>query len=211
MDKINKIRDIAKTYFINPVAGHDWFHVERVYKLGIKIGKSEKANIDVLKVAVLLHDIARKDEDSGKIKCHAKEGSKMAKEILTAIGFPKAEIIKICYAIKVHRYQTQIKPTTLEGKILQDADRLDALGAICIGRIFSYGGEHLRPMYDPKIPPSPHYTSNAATSLNHFFEKILKLKPETFNTKSAKKIAEQRYNFTKKFVERFLKEWKGDI
>lgn len=207
MNKIKKIEKIAKSYFKNPVAGHDWFHVERVYRMAIKIGKQEKANMEILKPAALLHDIARKKEDTGKIECHAKEGSKMARKILKELDFTSDKIEKIAYAINVHRYKLQLKPTTLEAQILQDVDRLDALGAICIGRIFTYGGEHKRPMYDPRIPPQPNYTSNAATSINHFFEKILKLKPETFNTKMTQKIAQQRYQFTKEFIERFLKEW----
>jgi len=209
--KIDKIARIAKSFFKNAVAGHDWFHVERVYNLAIKIGKIEKADFDLLKTAALLHDIARKYEDLGKVKCHGEGGAKIAKKILSDLRFSKEEIEKICYAIKAHRYKTQTKPITLEAKILQDADRLDALGAICISRVFSYGGEHLRPIYDPKIPPNPHYTSNAATSINHFFEKILKLKPETFNTKTGRKIAKDRYKYTQEFVERFLKEWKGKL
>jgi len=211
MTKINEVKKIAKTYFKNPVSGHDWFHVERVYRIAVRIGKAEKADMTILKPAVLLHDIARKKEDLGKIKCHAQEGAKMAKKILSNLDYSKEKINQIAYAISVHRYKLQIKPKTLEAQILQDADRLDALGAINVGRVFSYGGEHRRPIYDPKIPPKPYYNSDATTSLNHFFEKILKLKPKTFNTKTGRQIAKERYQYSKNFVKRFLLEWRGKL
>lgn len=211
MSELDQIAKISKKYFKNPVTGHDWFHVERVYQIAIKIGKDEKANIGILKPATLLHDIARKKEDMGKIKCHAQEGVKMARKILKNFNFPEEKIEKIAYVIKVHRYKQQIKPKTLEAQILQDADRLDSLGAINVGRIFSYGGEHKRPMHDPKIPPKSHYGSNSATSINHFFEKIFKLKPKTFNTKAGQQLALERYRYTKNFVKRFLQEWEGKL
>lgn len=211
MTKIDKIKKIAKTYFVNAVAGHDWFHVERVYRSAVKIGKKEKANLKIIKPAALLHDIARKKEDLRKVDCHAEEGAKMAKKILTGLGYKESQIKKIAYAIESHRYRKQIKPKTLEAKILQDADRLDALGAISIGRIFSYGGEHQRPLYDPGKPPKTYYDSHAATSINHFFEKIFDLKPELFNTKTARLLAKERYSYTKQYVERFLKEWEGKL
>jgi uncharacterized protein len=209
MKNTDKIIKIAKTYFVNPVAGHDWFHVERVYNLARKIGQAEKADMEILEPAALLHDIARKKEDSGKIECHAQEGAKMAKEILQKINYPENLIDQISYAISVHRYRLKINPETLEAKILQDADRLDALGAISIGRVFTYGGGHKLPMYDPDLPPKDYYNSNAATSLNNFFERVLPLKPETFKTETGKLIAKERYQYTKDFVERFLAEWEG--
>lgn len=211
MNKIKKIIQIAKNYFQNPIAGHDWFHVGRVYKNALKISKNENVDMDILEAAVFLHDIARKKEDAGKTECHAKEGAKMARKILSDLDFPKNKIDPVAYAIESHRYRSQVKPETLEAKILQDADRLDALGATSIGRIFSYGGAHNRPIYDPNLPPKSYYDSNAATSINHFFEKTFQLKPETFNTKTARKIAEEKYSYMKDFVERFLKEWQGEV
>jgi len=208
MTKINEVKKIAKTYFKKPVSGHDWFHV---YRIAVKIGKAEEADMSILKPAALLHDIARKKEDMVKVECHAQEGAKMAKKILNNLSYSKEKIKKIAYAISVHRYKSQIKPKTLEAQILQDADRLDALGAISVGRIFSYGGEHKRPMYNPKIPPKPYYDSNAVTCINHFFEKIFKLKPKTFNTKTGRQIAKERYKYSRNFVKRFLLEWKGKL
>lgn len=211
MNKIDQIKNISKTYFENPMAGHDWSHVERVYNLSEKIARSENADLDIVRISALLHDIARKKEDLCEVECHANEGSKMAQEILSKLKFDPIIIQKVSHAISCHRYKKKIKPDTLEAKILQDADRLDALGAVCIGRIFTFGGEKKRPMYDPKLPPRSFYDGNGATSLNHFFEKIFYLKPSEFNTKTAKEIAKKRYSFTKLFVKRFLDEWEGKI
>lgn len=211
MQDIEKIKTIARGYFKNAVAGHDWFHVERVYRLARIIGKAEKADMSIIEPAALLHDIARRKEDSQEVECHATEGAHMAAGILRKLGYPEEKIQKIAYCIDVHTYRKQIKPKFLEAQIMQDADRLDALGAIAIGRIFSYGGEHKRPMHNPKIKPAKHYVSNAATSINHFYEKILKMTPSSFNTKTARRIAKGRYAFVKEYVDRFLKEWDGKI
>ena len=188
---------------------HEFSHVERVYRLAIKIGKKEKADLDILKAAALLHDIARGNEERGEIECHAETGAEIARKILERTDFPKEKIKSVANCIKIHRYKKNLKAETKEEKILQDADRLDALGAISIGRIFSYGGKHGRPLYNPLTPPKSYYASNAKTSINHFYEKIFKIKPETFNTQSAKKIAKHRYNFVKGFVKEFLFEWEG--
>ncbi len=189
--------------------GHDFSHTERVYENAIKISKGENIDLDVVKAAALLHDIAREMEDTEKIKCHAKEGAKIAKKILRDAGFPKEKTEKVIHAIEAHRYSKNKKAETKEAKVIQDADRLEALGAICIGRIFRYGAKKGRPLYDPKIKPNKVYKSDAATSVNHFYEKILKIKPKTFKTKKARKIAEKRYRFVKNFVNQFIKEWEG--
>lgn len=204
----DELREKIQSYF-EKHGGHDFTHTERVYKNALKISEGERVNLDVVKVAALLHDVARDMEDSGKINCHAEEGAKIAGKILTEMNFPQDKIKKIVYVIKVHRYSKNLKAETKEAEILQDADRLDALGAICIARVFRYGAKEGRPIYDPKIPPKKVYKSDAETSLNHFYEKILKIKPETFNTKKAQEIAKERYAFVKEFVERFVDEWEG--
>lgn len=192
---------------------HSFDHTQRVYNLAIRLAKTESVDLDILKAAVLLHDIARKKEDDlgGKI-CHAKEGGSIAEGILERSGFPREKIKGVCYAIKIHRHSAGIKPKTKEAAILQDADRLDALGAITIGRMFSSGGEIGRPMYDPSVPlnkKSPTYDS--CSTIHGFFNKILKLKPGTFNTHEARKIAKGRYEFVEEFLNRFLKEWEGKL
>jgi len=206
---IDKISAIAKEYFKDAVAGHDWFHVERVHKLAMHIGRLEGADLSILEPAVLLHDIGRTAEDKGAVDCHAKEGARLAKEILAGLNYPKDKVEKIARCIAVHRYKDQFKPESKEEKVLQDADRLDALGAVGIARIFAFGGEHKREIYNPAVQPA-EYKSAANTSLNHFYEKIFNIKPETFKTQTARELAKDRYAFTKLFVDKFLKEWIGE-
>ncbi len=198
-------------HYFEATGGHEISHTERVYNLAMTIAKTESVDLDILKASALLHDIARKKESNKEIKCHADEGSKMAKEILKKTSFPKEKVNEVVYAIKVHRYSKGIIPETIEAKILQDADRLDALGAISFGRIFSFDGKHGIPIHNPKILPKEKYTAKKDTSgINHFYEKIVKLKPETFHTKKAKEFAKNRYKFSKDFVEEFIAEWNGE-
>jgi uncharacterized protein len=193
------------------VGGHELDHTERVYRLCLTIAKTEKVDLDILRAAALFHDIARmKQEEMKDTICHEEEGAKMAKEILSKTVFPQEKIDETAYAIKVHRHSRGIKPTTTEAEILQDADRLDSLGAIIIGRMFYYNGKRNIKMYDPNIPPRKHHEEKGkVTAINFFYEKILKLTPETFNTKKGKEMAKERYEFAKEFLERFIKEWEG--
>jgi uncharacterized protein len=187
---------------------HEFSHVERVYKLAVKIAKNEKADIDIVKAAALLHDIARIMEDSGKIKCHAEEGAKTAGKILEKTDFPKEKIKGVCEAIRLHRFSRGLKAETKEAMIIQDADRLDAIGAIAIARVFAHGGKMNRPIHLDTAKPKKYYDgSESESSFVHFHEKILKINPELFNTKTGRKIAEHRYNFVKIFIKEFLDEW----
>ncbi len=203
-----ELKEKIQIYF-EEGGSHSFDHTQRVYNLALKISKGENADLDIVKTASLLHDIARLKQDNKEIECHAEHGAEMVREILEKTNFPKGKIEKVCYAIKSHRYSKGLKAETKEAEILQDADRLDALGAICIGRIFSYGGKKGRALYDSKIKPDVKYKSDAKTSLNHFYEKNLKIKPETFKTKKARKIAKGRYKFIEEFVKRFKLEWEG--
>jgi len=189
---------------------HSKSHVERVYNLAVRIAKEERADLDVVKAAVLLHDIARAMEDEGKIEDHATEGAKMARKVFEEAHFPKEKIDKVTYCIEVHRFKKGVEAESLEAKILQDADRLDILGAIGLARVFTRGGWENNPIYDPSISPKEKYDGKSLTSVNHIYEKILKVK-DTINTDTAKKIAEERHKFVEQFLERFLKEWKGEI
>ena len=191
---------------------HDFFHTLRVYNMATRIAKKEKADMEIVQAAALLHDIGRHKEERDPSLCHAEESAKMAPAILKSIKFPENKIGKVLHCIKVHRYSKGIRPETKEAEILQDADRLDALGAICIARVFSYGGQKNRLLYDPDVKPKKEYKSGLnTTSLNHFYEKILKIKPDTFKTKIARQIAKERYKYLKNFVERFKKEWEGKL
>jgi uncharacterized protein len=190
---------------------HAFDHTERVYNLALKLSKHEKVDLDVIKAAVLLHDISRLKEDKKEIECHAEHGSEMAGKILKEMNFPEDKIKPVVYAIKVHRHSKGIKAETKEAEILQDADRLDALGAITIARMFSTGGELNMPIYNPKIPLDKKTSEFYTSTLHGFYTKIFKITPEGFNTKLAKEIARERYEFVKVFVDRFLKEWKGEL
>ncbi|KHO53812.1 MAG: Metal dependent phosphohydrolase [archaeon GW2011_AR13] len=160
----------------------------------------------------MLHDIARLKEDNNEIECHAEHGGKMAKEILEQMNFPKDKIKEIVHCIEVHRHSKGLIAKSKEAKIIQDADRLDALGAITIGRMFSTGGKINRPLYNPEIPFGKIYKGYYSDSTIHgFYAKILKITPNTFNTKSAKKLAKGRYKFVEKFLDQFFKEWKCEL
>ena len=190
--------------------GHGFDHTQRVCNNALKIS-DEYVDLDVVQVSALLHDIARHKEDIGEVECHAIEGAKMAEEILKELDFPEDKIPFVVEAIKAHRYSKGIKAETREAEILQDADRLDALGAICVARVFSYNGKKRNALYDPEIKPMDVYDSNGETGINHFYEKILKITPDKFNTLGAQKIAEGRYNFVQNFVNTFKKEWEGEL
>ena len=206
--KLEKIKDKILKYFPKQGA-HTFDHTERVYSMAVRIAEKEgKANIEVVKLAALLHDIARAGEGD-----HAVKGSKMARNILVEEGYGKEIIDHVCDCIETHRFVKRLEPRSIEGAIIQDADRLDALGAIIIARVFGSGLIKGRPAYNPDIPPAEAYPSRNAgkTSLNHLKEKVLKITPDQFHSKTAKKIAKGRYNFVKTFIERFEKEWTGEL
>ncbi len=191
---------------------HAFDHTERVYNLSLKLSKNKKVDLDVIKASALLHDVARLKEDNNEIECHAEHGSKMAEEILKEMNFPEEKIKQVIYSIKVHRHSKKIEAETKEAEILQDADRLDALGAITIARMFSTGGKINRPLYKPDIPfGKVHKGYHSESTIHSFHAKILKITPETFNTKEAKEIAKERYQFVEEFLHQFLKEWNGEL
>lgn len=203
-----ELRKKVKPYF-KEGGSHAFDHVERVYNLALRLAEKNNIDLDVLKAAVLLHDIARVKEDNNEVECHAEEGAEMAKSILKEMNFPEDKIELVSYAIRVHRHSKGMKAETKEAEILQDADRLDALGAITVGRMFSTGGELNRPLYDPSIPLEGKSVNSS--TIHGFYRKIFKIKPEEFNTEEAKKIAKERYKFVEEFVDRFLKEWNGEL
>ncbi len=190
--------------------GHDWSHVNRVRKLAVYIGKKEKADLLVVELASLLHDIA----DFKFHKGDEKVGGQIAKEWLLKNKLNEKVIDHICYIIDNVSFKgakVEYDMATLEGKIVQDADKLDALGAIGIARVFSYGGHFNRPMYDPTIKTVLHnsfskYKNGKATSINHFYEKLLLLK-DRMHTKTARQIAQHRHKFMQTYLKEFYKEW----
>ncbi|MBV6443156.1 MAG: putative protein YedJ [Saprospiraceae bacterium] len=194
-------------------SGHDWWHIYRVWKTSKSIANEEKANNLVVELAALLHDIADWKSYGGDFTI----GPKKAKEWLTQFNLPTQVVEDICYIIANISFKgvSSEKPKmTLEGQIVQDADRLDAMGAMGIARTFTYGGSKGRVMYDPEIKPIDHtstasYVNNNSPSINHFYEKLLLLK-NLMNTEYGKKVAEQRHKFMELYLDQFFKEWEGE-
>lgn len=205
----NKLKEETKTYF-EEGGSHEYSHTERVYQNALRISEGEDVDLDVVKTAALLHDIAREKEDKGDCKCHAIEGASMARKLLNKLNFPKEKIEKVVYAIEIHRHSTGINPKTKESAIIQDADRLDALGAITIGRMFSSGGRAGILLFNPKNEKTNYLYKGQNSTIEGFYKKILKITPETFKTKKAQEIAKNRYKFVQEFLERFIKEWNGE-
>lgn len=199
-------------------SGHGFDHVDRVYKLALKISANENVDMDIVRAAALLHDIARNKEKEGLVVgpgrydiCHAKEGAKMAIEILKEVAFPERKIDAVAHAIAVHRYSKGLKAESREAEILQDADRLDALGAIVIVRMVGASFKWGHPIHDASIPIKERYDGSKSTVINHIYEKILKMTPDSFKTTEAKKIAKGRYDFVKEFAKRYVGEIEGEL
>jgi len=211
-DLFEKIKEEAKTYFKNAKGSHDWSHVERVYNLALRIGKKEKADLEVIKLAAILHDIGRKieDETNGKID-HAEIGAKMAKEILEKYNVEKEKIEKVVYCIQTHRFRKNKRPETKEAKVLFDADKLDSIGAIGIGRAFLFAGEIGAKFYDKDVDVKKiKEYSRDATVYREYMVKLRKIKNKMF-TKEGKRIAEERHRFMVEFFKRLDKEVEGKL
>ena len=207
---IDKIKNIVKKKLENAEAGHDWFHIERVYKMAVKIAAKEP-NIDmsVIEYAALLHDIADSKFHDGDETI----GPALAKDILEELG---VSIEKIEHTVKIienisfkggHSFSDFVSK---ELDIVRDADRLDAIGAIGVARAFNYGGFKGRKLYDPEISPNLNMTKEAyknstAPTINHFYEKLLLLK-DKMKTKEGKRIAEERHAFLELYVSQFMSE-----
>lgn len=194
-------------------AGHDWFHIERVWKLSRKIAEKENCNIEVVELSALLHDIADPKFHNGDETL----ALKISREFLESQNTSENIIEQVLFVIKNISFKNRgeaPKNLPIELKIVQDADRIDAIGAIGIGRTFNFGGFKNNPMYDPNSKPNlnmtkEEYKKSNGTTINHFYEKLLLLK-DLMNTSEGKKIAEERHDFMLKFLDQFYKEWNVD-
>ena len=200
-----------KQEFSNDSSGHDWWHIYRVWKNAITLCEHEGADTFIVQLAALLHDL-----DDWKFNEAGDETPLRAKAWLDSLSIDPSITDAVCRIIMHISYKgagVENKMDSLEGFIVQDADRLDAIGAIGIARAFAYGGWKNRPLYDPDSPPQMHQTfeqyknSNSAT-INHFYEKLLLLKG-MMNTVTAKRIAEQRHDVMVQFLDQFMHEWEG--
>lgn len=196
----------VKSVFEGDCSGHDYWHSFRVYKNAIKIAQSEACDETVVAISALLHDV-------DDIKLFNTDNYSNARSIMDEADIDilvQEKVIEIIKEVSF-RGSESIVPATIEGEIVQDADRLDAMGAIGIARTFAFGGNKNRCIYDPDILPETNmnaeeYINNEGSSINHFYEKLFYLK-NMMNTKMAKKIAESRDRYMRDYLEEFLKEW----
>ena len=192
--------------------GLDWYHVQRVYRIAVHLAKAEGAVLFVVKLTALLHDIADWKFHGGDDTA----GPKAARHWLESQQVETKIIDHVCDIIAGISFKgagVTSAPNTLEGRVVQDADRLDAIGAIGIARTFAYGGHKGQPIYDPHVATLPHdsfesYKNTPGTTINHFHEKLLLLK-DLMNTDAARVIAQQRHELMEQFIERFSQEWNG--
>lgn len=210
---LTKTIAFVKETLANAEAGHDWFHIERVYKTTQHINISEKADPLIVALAALLHDIADSKFNGGDEEI----GPQKAGDFLTSIGVDTAITNEVKLIIKNLSYKASLGEITYSSKelnVVQDADRLDAIGAIGIARAFTYGGFKNRVLYNPEIKPNlqmtkEEYKNTTAPTLNHFYEKLLLLK-DLMKTETGKTMAQQRHDFMLLYLDQFYQEWEGE-
>ena len=212
MNYIDQTITFVKKELEGAEAGHDWFHIQRVYNNALNLLKTEQANEQVVVLGALLHDIADSKFHNGDETI----GPKKAMEFMTSIDIDndvKEHVVKIIENISFKGGNFNKTFHSKELEIVQDADRLDAIGAIGIARTFNYGGYKNNGLYDPEIQPKlkmtkEEYQNHKGTTINHFYEKLLLLK-DLMNTETGKKLAENRHQYMEGFLEQFYNEWEG--
>ena len=195
-----------RQHFAADAGGHDFYHTMRVYQNAMTIAQEENCDKEVVSLGALLHDV-----DDRKV--FATENYENARKLLADYGADAQLEEKVIDVISTASFSGGKEPKTIEGKIVQDADRLDALGAIGIARTFAYGGSHATPIYDPQILPRmdmtpEQYRSHTGTSYNHIYEKLLKLK-YLMHTEKGREMAAHRHAYLEAFTQEFLQEWDG--
>ena len=214
---IEKTEKFVQDVFQQEATGHDWWHTYRVRRLSVKIAQEEGANLFIVEMAALLHDIGDYKFFAGDEKL----GQEKVAQYLYSLSLNSAQIRQISAITGNISFMNtlsqvdndKVEKKSLEFQVVSDADKLDAMGAIGIARVFTYGGFYHRPIYDPRIPPHPHlsceeYKTTNDPSINHFYEKLLKLKDMMYTT-YGKKLAQDRHNFLKEYLRRFYQEWRG--
>jgi len=204
--------DFVKQQLQDAEGGHDWFHIERVYKNALLIAKNESCDIEVVALGALLHDIADSKFHNGDETV----GPRTARNFLqseNALESTIVHVINIIENISFKGGNFEKKFSSIELDIVQDADRLDAIGAIGIARCFNYGGFKNRQLYNPEIAPNlnmskEEYKNSESPTINHFYEKLLLLK-DKMNTDTGKKIAQKRHDYMENFLSQFYAEWNG--
>ena len=202
----------VKGIFAYDCSGHDHHHTMRVYRLAMQIAEQENADMLIVQLAAILHDV-----DDVKLSPETHETKKNAVGFMKNSGVDDKVIASVCKIIDEVSFAgiDSVVPSTIEGKCVQDADRLDAMGAIGIARAFAYGGSKGRRIHDPDIKPmtnmnkADYHQNHNSTSINHFYEKLLLLK-DMMNTETAKKMAMHRQAVMEDFLEEFMAEWEGE-
>jgi uncharacterized protein len=209
---LKKTEEYIRNKFSGEGSGHDWWHIYRVRNIAVRIAEGENSNLFVVQLAALLHDIADWKFNDGDFNA----GPELAREWLEKLQVGEEIISQVCEIIKGVSFKgagVTAKMTTTEGMIVQDADRLDAIGAIGIARTFAYGGHRGQEIYNPDVRPEWHdsfeeYKNCTGSTINHFYEKLLLLK-DLMTTETARKIAMERHRYMEQFLDRFYKEWDG--
>ena len=207
---VNQVFKIVKEKFNSLEGSHDWFHIERVYQMSKHLQKHEGGNEEVIKLSALLHDISDHKYNGGDFDA----GAKQAYQIIIENGGNSNTADKVARIVSQISFKGALveeKTSELELKIVRDADRLDAIGAIGVARAFAYGGSKGSPLYNPDLPPTPHsnkedYLNSKSHTINHFHEKLLLLR-DRLHTGTARKIAEKRHLFMLDFLKQFHEEW----
>lgn len=204
------VKEKAEKLFDGARGSHDWEHTLRVYSLCERIGPAEKADMDVLRVAAYLHDIGRADQDStnGAV-CHAEKGAEMAWPIVKELPLAENQRTNIIHCIRAHRFRGKNRPETTEAKVLFDADKLDAIGAVGVARAFLFAGEVGARLHnsDLKVEESKPY-SKEDTGFREFKVKLCRIR-ERILTGEGRKLADERHAFMEEFFKRFVEEYEG--
>jgi len=212
MSKIEIISSRAQEFMTDSEGSHDWDHTLRVVKLAKHIAQKEKAHLRLVKLAAYLHDIGRKYENESKGEiCHAEKGAEIARQILKEENIDKKIIEKVTHIIRAHRFRNSTEPDSLEAKVLYDADKLDSIGAVGIGRAFLFAGEIGAKLHDRNIKPEKinSYSEND-TAYREYLVKLSKIKDRVY-TEEGQRLAKQRHRYMSNFFKRLNKEVQGII
>ncbi len=212
MDLFTQIRKETKHYFVNAKGSHDWQHTERVYNLCMHIGEKENADLEILKLAALLHDIGREyqDKTNGEV-CHAEKGAHLAREVMERHDVDKEKVDEVIHCIECHRFRGDRIPQSKEAKVLYDADKLDSIGAVGIGRAFLFAGEVGAYLHNVgvDIEKTKPYTKED-TAYREFAVKLSKVK-DSMLTEEGKRLAEERHHYMEEFFNRLNREVEGEL
>ena len=205
-----EIEDRVRAKFSDQEGSHDWFHIDRVRRTAIYLQSQEGGNAELIELAALLHDYSDHKYNGGDFEAGAKE----VQDLLLSLGADQILALQVAQIVNIVSYKgakVADQSTSLEGQIVRDADRLDAIGAIGIARAFSYGGSRGRALYNPSITPTLHdskeaYAQDKGHTINHFYEKLLLLK-DRMETSTAQRLAAERHVVMEQFLVQFKQEW----